>query len=250
MVKGLELFRERFAAFADRYILIGGAACDIILNRAAVPFRVTRDFDIVLCVESLDADFGTAFWNFIKAGGYQIREKTSGAKQFYRFSKPVDPAFPVMLELFSRQPDTFDIANESQLTPIPIDDEVSSLSAILLDDAYYTFIQASKIEIEGISLITPECLIVLKAKAWFDLTERRQRGEAVDSKDIRKHKNDICRLFAVLSPTVSITLPPNMKNDIAVFLGHLKSEPVNCRALGLPFSVNEIISGLNKLFDI
>ena len=27
MVKGLDLFRERFSGFADRYVLIGGAAC-------------------------------------------------------------------------------------------------------------------------------------------------------------------------------------------------------------------------------
>lgn len=52
MVKGIELFRTAFAGFADSYILIGGAACDVLLERAAVPFRVTHDLDIVLCVEA------------------------------------------------------------------------------------------------------------------------------------------------------------------------------------------------------
>jgi hypothetical protein len=34
MVKGLEVFREHFRNFADRYVLIGGAACDIAMTGA------------------------------------------------------------------------------------------------------------------------------------------------------------------------------------------------------------------------
>ena len=53
MIKGLETFRSAFREYSDSYILIGGAACNINLERAAIPFRTTRDLDIVLCVESL-----------------------------------------------------------------------------------------------------------------------------------------------------------------------------------------------------
>jgi hypothetical protein len=105
MVRGLELFRDHFMAYAETYVLIGGAACEVLLDRAGLPFRVTRDLDIVLCVESLDADFGNAFWDFVKAGGYKIQEKASGKRKFYRFRNPVNSGFPEMLELFSRQPD-------------------------------------------------------------------------------------------------------------------------------------------------
>jgi hypothetical protein len=41
MVKGLEVFREHFRNFADRYVLIGGAACDIAMTGAGLPFRAT-----------------------------------------------------------------------------------------------------------------------------------------------------------------------------------------------------------------
>ena len=82
MVKGLDIFREHFTASAGNYVLIGGAACEILLERAALPFRVTRDLDIVLCAESLNAEFGRAFWDFVKAGGYQIQEKADGGKNF------------------------------------------------------------------------------------------------------------------------------------------------------------------------
>lgn len=81
-------------------------------------------------------EFGRTFWNFVREGGYENRQGSTGASRFYRFSKPKGPSFPSMVELFART----DIAlhdTESALTPIHIDDEMSSLSAILLDKDYY-----------------------------------------------------------------------------------------------------------------
>ena len=51
MPKGLELFRRAFEPFTDCYVLIGGAACSIILEQIATAFRVTKDLDIVLSLE-------------------------------------------------------------------------------------------------------------------------------------------------------------------------------------------------------
>jgi hypothetical protein len=39
VVKGLEIFREHFRNFADRYVLIGGAACDIAMTAAGLAFQ-------------------------------------------------------------------------------------------------------------------------------------------------------------------------------------------------------------------
>jgi hypothetical protein len=39
MVKGLEVFREHFRDYADRYVFIGGAACDIAMTGAGLAFR-------------------------------------------------------------------------------------------------------------------------------------------------------------------------------------------------------------------
>ena len=33
MIKGIEIFRDAFSGFADSYILIGSAACDIQLDK-------------------------------------------------------------------------------------------------------------------------------------------------------------------------------------------------------------------------
>ena len=83
MVKGLELFREHFKALADRYVLIGGTACDLIMNEAGLQFRATKDLDIVLCIESVDVSFAQAFWAFVSGGGYQIQE-SAGERKFNR----------------------------------------------------------------------------------------------------------------------------------------------------------------------
>lgn len=61
MVKGLALFREQFRAYTGQYILIGGTACDLLMGEAGLEFRATKDLDIVLSVEALDAEFVRAF---------------------------------------------------------------------------------------------------------------------------------------------------------------------------------------------
>ncbi len=58
MVKGLDTFREFFRNDTDKYVLIGGAACDIVFSNNETSFRATRDLDIVLIVEALTPEFG------------------------------------------------------------------------------------------------------------------------------------------------------------------------------------------------
>lgn len=126
-MRGIDKFKERFAGHDGEYVLIGGGACDLLFGEAGQDFRATKDLDLVLLVEALTPEFGQVFWDFVKEGGYENRQKSSRKPQFYRFSKPEDPAFPAMLELFART--DVDLRDaESGLMPIHIDDEVSSLS--------------------------------------------------------------------------------------------------------------------------
>ena len=54
----------------------------------------------------------------------------------------------------------------------------------------------------------------LKTKAWLDLTERKEAGEAnVDSTDIKKHKNDVYRLSQLLSKTPLEHVPNQIASD-------------------------------------
>lgn len=128
MVRGLDRFRDHFKDYLDRYILIGGTACDLAMESFGETFRTTKDLDIVLCLEALDAEFVKVFWDFIQNGNYSNRQHSTGKKLLYRFSKPQDASYPFMLELFSRLPGVFSKPPVGHLTPIPVDEGVGGLS--------------------------------------------------------------------------------------------------------------------------
>lgn len=218
MVRGLDRFRAHFAGYEDRYALIGGAAVDILMDEAGLEFRATKDLDIVLLIEALDEAFGRAVWEFVELGGYENRCKSTGDACFYRFHSPTDASYPYMLEFFSRRPDGFVLPEDAHLTPLPLAEELSSLSAILLDDAYYEFLRAETYRIDGLSLLGPERLIPLKMKAWLDLTECREAGERVDGRDIKKHRNDVVRLYQLIPTAARVELPPTIAEDVCRFL--------------------------------
>ena len=87
-----------------------------------------------------------------------------------------------MIEIFSRNPDFIILEDDAVLTPLLIDDEISSLSAILLNEAYYELLKTGQKMVDGIPVLSPTCLIPFKAKAWLDLKERKLNGDQVGSK--------------------------------------------------------------------
>ncbi len=174
MVIGLDRFREHFKDHADQYVLIGGVATQLALVEAGFEARATKDLDIVLLAEALEPTFVRRFWEFVRMGEYAVHaggtlspEDSLPKRCVYRFSRPVQPEYPAMLELFSRIPDTVAFVGEGHLVPIPVDDEVSSLSAILLDEGYYALIGRYRTQRDGLPVLREEALIVLKARAWW-----------------------------------------------------------------------------------
>ena len=252
MVKGLELFANHFASYSDQYVLIGGAACSLVMEDAGLDFRATKDLDIVLYIEALNAQFVNAFWQFIEDGGYQNRQRSTCKELFYRFSSPSTPEFPVMLELFSRVPDVVKLHGKSHLTPVPVSEAIASLSAILLNEEYYQFLHSKKRKIHGLSVVDESHLIPLKARAWLDLMDRESSGDDIDKKDIRKHKNDIFRLYQLLAPAVRISITPSIKQDMHQFLEQMKNDKeIDLKHLGLKnTSLQEIISNFRLVYGI
>ena len=141
MVNGIDIFREHFDNYKDQYTVIGGFACDLLMSDAGLDFRQTVDIDMVIIVEALTTEFAKAFWDFIEAGGYHTRQRSTGQPEFYRFIDPANPSYPKMIELFSRPQNHVELQADTHLIPLHIDDEVSSLSAILLNDDYYHFLR-------------------------------------------------------------------------------------------------------------
>ena len=191
MVKGLDTFQKYFADYEEQYVLIGGAACDILFESNEVNFRATRDLDMVLIVEALTPEFGEKFWKFIVDGKYRNKATNGSNPQFYRFDKPEDDNFPKMIELFCRS--DFKLKDAKGITPIHIDDEVSSLSAILLNDDYYKALLNGKEVRKGLSVLNTYSYVEnseLKTMAFPEMTDEWLEF-VVDCRRGLPHKYDI-----------------------------------------------------------
>ena len=252
MVRGLDVFREYFAAHSDQYVLIGGVAATYAMEGAGLTFRATRDLDIVLHIEALTPEFGKAFWRFVEAGEYETRQTSAvGKPRVYRFVKPKNERFPTMLELFCRAPDGINLPANSQLTPIPLDESVASLSAIILDDDYYRFVMSGRRESDGVAWVGEDRLIPLKASAWLDLTARRQSGEAIDADNIRKHAKDIIRLSQLLAPDLRVEIAPKITDQLSRFLGAIATDTsIDPRSVGIQFTTAEISSRIAMTYGL
>lgn len=251
MVSGFDSFRERFKGYEDCYTIIGGTACDILMNEVGLDFRATKDIDMILLIEERFAEFAAVFWDYIKDGGYKCGWKSSEAPHFYRFTEPQTPGYPVMIELFSRRPD-FQIDHpEIHLTPLPVSDAISSLSAIMLDDNYYQLMLAGRRTVDGVSVLSAEYLILFKMKAWLDLQQKKAEGAHVNERDLKKHKNDVFRLFPLVEPNAQIAVTPAVAEDARQFIDAMKNEPVDLERLGVEgMAVEEILRALERMFNI
>lgn len=233
-IKGLDRFAEHFKDFTENYIIVGGTACSLALGDAGISFRATKDIDMIITVEEISHEFGEAFWGFIKSGKYDVYKNKSGKPQYYRFQKPKEIGYPSMIELFARKQDIFTNEQTGTFTPIVIDEEISSLSAILLDDEYYAFLKRGRQVLNGVSILAPTHLIAFKARAYVDLMKRKEAVFNVDSLDIRKHKNDIFRLSQLLTGQEIVECGSQVREDIRTFFEMIKTEAVDMKALGIP----------------
>lgn len=214
-VNGLNKFREFFLNYSDNYILIGGTACAIIFDEIGENFRATKDLDIVLIVENISNEFGYKLWEFIKSAGYNV-EVSKEKRCFYRFSNPKNSDYPKMIELFSRN-QNIPLLDDKHIIPIHISEEVSSMSAILLNDDYYQFMINGKRIIDGVSVLDEKYLIPFKAKAWCELVERKNQGEKGQSKHIKKHCKDIYNLISLLPISTRVQLSGMVLEDMMKF---------------------------------
>ena len=88
-------------------------------------------------------------------------------------------------------------------------------------------------------------LIVL-IKAWLDLTNRHMAGESVDSKDIRKHKNDVFRLVAYITGNESVAVSEEIYQDVISFCEAMRNEDINMKQLGLNQMTKEAALAIYK----
>lgn len=252
MVRGIIAFRQHFYNFKDNYILIGGAACDIHEEVEAQVPRATKDLDVILVVEALSPDFVKEFWNFIRHGNYKSRQRGKNKHEYFRFMNPDDDNYPKQVELFARNIGLLNFPEDAHIEPIPVDDEMSSLSAILMNDSYYNFTLLHSDIIDDVHLADPVALICLKAKAFIDLKKRKENGEPIDGRNIEKHKKDVFRLAAMLSGESVTDLPDELYNDIVDFQKMVTNELPNddfLKSAGIyGLTTSQLLDVIKKVF--
>ena len=215
---------------------------------AGLDFRQTVDIDMVLIVEALTTDFAKAFWSFIEDGDYQARQRSNGKPEFYRFVSPTNPAYLKMIELFSRPQNNVVLQSNTHLMPLHIDEEVSSLSAILLNDDYYHFLLDGRTVTDGVSILDAEHIIPLKMRAWLDLKSKKAAGIHVDSRDIKKHRLDVFRLFQLVRENQKISVPKSVGEDIAQFIAQMRETEIHLTDIGINRSKNSILDIYSNMY--
>ena len=249
MVQGIEVFKTYFSGYEDQYMLIGGMACDLLMSDAGLDFRRTKDIDMVLIVEALTTEFARVFWRFFDEGGYATRQRSTGKPEFYRFVNPASPGYPEMVELFSRPQTGVRLHTEAHLTPIYISDDIASLSAILLDEDYYNFLLGGRSVSGEISVLDAAHIIPFKMKAWLDLREKKANGSThVNDRDLRKHRQDVFRLFQLVSAESRISVPTAVHKDILAFIQEMRAMDIDLTSIHIRRDKDSILDILESIY--
>lgn len=103
---------------------------------------------------------------------------------------------------------------------------------------------------DGLSVLSSEWLLVLKAKVLMDLDERITRGEHVDSKDVSKHRNDVFRLVDVMYDGQAMELPEAIRAEMRMFAEKNAGASIDVKNLRLASKSAEIHARLRRLLGL
>ncbi len=246
MVAGFDSFLDKFGDYSDCYTIIGGAACDILMTNADIEFRITKDIDMILIMEARFPEFARVFWEYILEGGYRFGWKNSEKTHFYRFTEP-KTGYPSMIELFSREPEYLKDIPEG-IVPIHIDDDTSSLSAILLNDDFYNYMLEGRKIVSGASVLDAEHLIPFKMYAWLDYKDKKANGQHVNERDLKKHKYDVFRLLRIADTELRIDTSGLVRESIERFKDEIIAEDIPFAQLELPFDMEWALESINSMY--
>lgn len=237
-------FKETFEDFPSCYTIIGGTANVIVLESMGIKARATKDYDMLIHEEGRTLEFYKTFHEFLLSGHY-IMSTIHENENLYRF-KTEDVEFPPINELLCKRPyfrDNWD----GEITSISFSDE-HSLSAIMLDREYFEFAIVNTEVIAGVSVLNKEGLLILKARAWYNLFLDRKEGKPRTSTEINKHLKDVSKLVLLFEENYKIKLESKIKEDMKKFLKLLKENLKEIpESRDYPFTREEVFGALNNL---
>jgi hypothetical protein len=256
-MEGLDKFREAFADFTDNYVIIGGTACDITMTNTVMRPRATHDIDMIVIVENMTTAYAERFWQFIREAGYrpEKRKQEVGEPTKYEMYRFLDgkAGYPEMIELLSRHPDILGEPRGLVIEPIPTGEDISSLSAIIMDDDYYHFTITHSRLTDEIRHADSAALIALKARAYLNLLMEKADGKHVNAKDIKKHRSDVLKNVVILEDA-EIVAPQSIVNCIKEFVASIRenwamlADPL-AKSIGQDTDfVGELLNQLNDIF--
>ena len=250
IVPGIQQFERAFASFSDSFIVIGGSACRAVLSDGPIQPRRTRDIDMVLVLENVRKDFISAFWKFIKDGGYKFASrKNAGGEVKYVFYSFVggSEGYPSQIEILSKPVGGIGQPADYHIEYIETDEDYSHLSAIILDPDYYAYLTTHYVIREGIRYASPDSLICLKALAYMNLNAERAAGKQVNSDDLKKHRRDVMMAVASLDPTEAFEVSAHIKEVLNSFAQAI-AEPEISQSIAASLGVGR--DYLTSLVDI
>ena len=83
---------------------------------------------------------------------------------------------------------------------------------------------------------------IMKMKAWLDLTDRKSQGEHVNTRDIKKHRQDIFRLFPLIDSETKIEIPSEVYDDIQTFLLSMENTTFDPKTIGLSLDKDYVLN--------
>ena len=102
--------------------------------------------------------------------------------------------------------------------------------------------------VDGISILDAEHIIPLKMKAWLDLKDKKAQGMHVNSRDIRKHRLDVFRLFPLVREDIKITVPAAVGEDIQSFIEQMSETEMRLEDIGISRSKDSILDIYRNMY--
>ena len=83
------------------------------------------------------------------------------------------------------------------------------------------------------------------------MSERKKNGGKADSRDIKKHRNDVFRMAALISGKTEVQLTDAIKAEIEFFINAMENERMDTKAIGVKNAdKQQCLSLLKKCYGI
>ena len=106
--------------------------------------------------------------------------------------------------------------------------------------------------IDDILVLDERLLIPFKARAFVDLSQRKDDGDATaKGSDIKKHRNDVFRLLQLLPPDEPIEVTEPLRVDLRAYVERVNELPdFDPNSFGVPIDRETGIEMISRLYQL